>query len=146
VDGILVLDLPPEESAEMTAACKQQGVDQIFLIAPTTPEARIPIITRDASGFVYYVSREGVTGERSDVATDIASRVAAIRSHTSVPIGIGFGISNAAQVREVAQYGDAVIVGSSLVKVIEQHASSPSTLVPELKAKVTAMLSGLDPA
>jgi len=143
VDGILVLDLPPEESAEMTAACKLHGLDQIFLIAPTTPEARIPFITKNASGFVYYVSREGVTGERQDVASDIETRVSLIRKSTSLPIGVGFGISNAEQVRQVAKYGDAVIVGSSIVKIIEQHASDKNELLNSLKTKIDSLLTGL---
>lgn len=143
VDGILVLDLPPEESDEMTTACKAHGIDQIFLIAPTTPESRIPLITRNASGFIYYVSREGVTGERSDVAKDLEARVAAIRKTTDLPIGIGFGISNADQVREVARHGQAVIVGSSIVKIVEQHASDPKTMLTTLEAKVRSLLSGL---
>ena len=143
VDGILVLDLPPEEAAEMNAACGKHGMDQIFLIAPTTPTERIPLITRNASGFIYYVSREGVTGERADVATDIQSRVAAIRATTSLPIGVGFGISTADHVRQVAQHADAVIVGSSIVKIIEQHSSRKTELLSALKEKIQSMLQGL---
>jgi len=144
VDGILVLDLPPEESKEVNTACKRHGVDQIFLIAPTTPEARIPTITKDASGFIYYVSREGVTGERSDVAADIGTRVEAIRKTTSLPIGIGFGISNADQVRQIAKHGDAVIVGSSIVKIIEKHANDTVGMLEALEEKIRSMRKGLE--
>ena len=143
VDGILVLDLPPEESSEVNTACKSEGLDQIFLIAPTTPEKRIPIITENAAGFIYYVSREGVTGERKDVASDIGSRITMIRKYTDLPIGVGFGISSAEHVRQVAQHGDAVIVGSSIVKIIEQHASDPQTMLAALKEKIASMLTGL---
>lgn len=144
VDGILVLDLPPEESKEVNTACKRHGVDQIFLIAPTTPEARIPTITKDASGFIYCVSREGVTGERSDVAADIGTRVEAIRKTTSLPIGIGFGISNADQVRQIAKHGDAVIVGSSIVKIIEKHANDTVGMLQALEEKIRSMRKGLE--
>lgn len=144
VDGILVLDLPPEESKEVNTAGKRHGVDQIFLIAPTTPEARIPTITKDASGFIYYVSREGVTGERSDVAADIGTRVEAIRKTTSLPIGIGFGISNADQVRQIAKHGDAVIVGSSIVKIIEKHANDTVGMLQALEEKIRSMRKGLE--
>ena len=144
VDGILVLDLPPEESNEVNTACKRHGVDQIFLIAPTTPEARIPIITKDASGFIYYVSREGVTGERSDVATDVGSRVQTIRKSTTLPIGIGFGISNADQVRQIAKHGDAVIVGSSIVKIIEKYSENEASMLEALREKIQSMRTGLE--
>ncbi len=145
VDGILVLDLPPEESDEMNGACKKYGVDQIFLIAPTTPDSRIPIITKNASGFIYYVSQEGVTGERKNVASNIESRVTTIRESTTLPIGVGFGISNADHVRQVAQHSDAVIVGSSIVRIIEQNADNKEALLTALSNKIEAMLKGLQP-
>ena len=143
VDGILSLDLPPEEAGSMVEACKQEGVDCIFLIAPTTPEARIPVIVKDASGFIYYVSREGVTGERADVAADIGQRVELIRKYTSLPVGVGFGVSNADHVRQIADHADAVIVGSSIVKIIAENGQSPDKLLPMLEAKIKDLKSGL---
>jgi tryptophan synthase alpha chain len=143
VDGVLVLDLPPEEASEMVSCCKQESMDRIFLVAPTTPEARVPKIVTDASGFLYYVSREGVTGERADVANDLAERVGMIRKHTHLPIGVGFGISNASQVRQVAQHADAVIVGSAIVRMIGELGKSPEQLLPQLREKILELRSGL---
>jgi tryptophan synthase alpha chain len=119
-------------------------MDQIYLIAPTTPEQRVPVIVENASGFLYYVSREGVTGERSDVASDLEERVAMIRRHSSLPIGIGFGISNSSQVREVASHADGVIVGSSIVRLFAEFGTTPDRLMSELRAKITELRTGLD--
>jgi tryptophan synthase alpha chain len=119
VDGLLILDLPPDEAgAEFSFA---GGLKHIRLVAPTTPTGRIASITAKADGFIYYISREGVTGEQAGVAASIPERVAAIRATTSLPVAIGFGVSNPEQAREVAQSGDAVVVGSAIVKRIAQH-------------------------
>ncbi len=120
VDGLLILDLPPDEDALNAELSEQTGLRRIRLIAPTTPPARIAKLTKGASGFVYYVSREGVTGERTDVADSLATRVAEIRATTPLPIAVGFGISTPAQVREVAQSADAIVVGSAIVKRVQQ--------------------------
>ena len=144
VDGILALDLPPEEAGEMLETCKQEGVDCIFLVAPTTPETRIPKIVDAASGFVYYVSREGVTGERADVVSDLGDRVNLIRKYTDLPIGVGFGISNGSHVRQVAAHADAVIVGSSIVRLISENGNQPDKLIPLLQEKIKDLRSGLD--
>jgi tryptophan synthase alpha chain len=118
VDGLLILDLPPEEDAQNSELRETSGLKRIRLIAPTTPPARIAALTKDASGFIYYVSREGVTGERADVADTMAGRVAEIRATTSLPIAVGFGISNPKHVRQVAECADGVVVGSAIVKQI----------------------------
>jgi len=97
VDGLLTLDLPPEEAGEVTAACRTHGLDTVFIVAPTTPEARIPLIAAAATGFIYYVSREGVTGMRDQVAANIPEAIARIRRHTTLPVAVGFGISTQAQ-------------------------------------------------
>ncbi|MEI8342074.1 MAG: tryptophan synthase subunit alpha [Verrucomicrobiota bacterium] len=119
VDGLLILDLPPDETG--TELAFTGNMKCIRLIAPTTPPARIGEITAKADGFIYYVSREGVTGEQTSVAGSIAERVAEIRKTTNLPVAIGFGVSNPEQAREVAQSGDAVVVGSAIVKRIAQH-------------------------
>ncbi len=119
VDGMLTLDLPPEEAAEVLAACAKHDVKTVFIVAPTTPAARLPVIGAAATGFIYYVSREGVTGVRDRVAANIPEAVAAIRQHTALPVVVGFGISNRDQVRQVAQVADGVVVGSALVNVIK---------------------------
>jgi len=121
VDGLLILDLPPEEDLELP----KDGPLHIRLIAPTTPPERIEQICARASGFIYYVSREGVTGVQSKVAASVADQVAQIRKHTKLPIAVGFGISTAEQAREVAQVADAIVVGSAMVRRINDNATMP---------------------
>lgn len=125
VDGLLVLDLPPEESANYESLMAQAGLCPIYLIAPTTPEERIEIIAPRARGFIYYVSREGVTGMQSTICTTIGGMIDRIRKHSNLPIAIGFGVSNAEQARQVASHGDAVVVGSAVVNRIAQHGDAP---------------------
>lgn len=119
VDGILLLDLPPDE--DFGEFDVPSNIHRIRLIAPTTPPERIAQLTQRASGFVYYVSREGVTGEQSTVADTLAEGVAAIRATTDLPIAVGFGISTPEQAAEVAQHADAVVVGSAIVKQIAKY-------------------------
>ncbi|RYD81437.1 MAG: tryptophan synthase subunit alpha [Verrucomicrobiaceae bacterium] len=125
VDGLLILDLPPDEDVRNAELSQTTGLKRIRLIAPTTPESRIADLTREASGFIYYVSREGVTGERTDVAASLGERVEAIRSTTDLPIAVGFGIATPEQVREVAATADAVVVGSAIVKRIGEWGNQP---------------------
>jgi tryptophan synthase alpha chain len=125
VDGLLILDLPPHEDAQNAELSQSTGLKRIRLIAPTTPPARIEQLTREASGFIYYVSREGVTGEQASVAASLGEGVAAIRATTPLPIAVGFGISTPDHVREVARHADAVVVGSAIVKRIADHGKSP---------------------
>lgn len=138
VDGLLVLDLPPEESENYEALMKKHGLCHIYLVAPTTPEDRMELIVKRGSGFIYYISREGVTGMQAKVASNLAAQVAKIRSHTDLPIAIGFGISNPDQAKTVAQEGDACVVGSAIVNQIAEHGKSP-----ELVAKVGAFVKSL---
>lgn len=125
VDGLLVLDLPPEESENYEALMKQAGLCNIYLIAPTTPEDRMELIAKRAAGFIYYVSREGVTGMQQKISDTIASMTAKIRAHTNLPIAIGFGVSTPEQAKTVAGYGEAVVVGSAIVNQIAEHGKSP---------------------
>jgi tryptophan synthase alpha chain len=138
VDGLLVLDLPPEESDNYEALMKKSGLCHIYLVAPTTPEERMEFIVKRGSGFIYYISREGVTGMQSQVASNLASQVAKIRAHTDLPIAVGFGVSNPEQAKLVAQNADAVVVGSAVVNQIAEHGKSP-----ELVAKVSAFVKSL---
>jgi tryptophan synthase alpha chain len=138
VDGLLVLDLPPEESDNYEALMRQAGLCHIYLIAPTTPEDRIELIVKRGSGFIYYVSREGVTGMQAQVATNLASQVAKIRAHTDLPVAVGFGVSNPKQAKLVASSSDAVIVGSAVVNQIAEHGKSA-----ELVAKVSQFVKSL---
>jgi tryptophan synthase alpha chain len=116
VDGLLILDLPPEEDQPSA------GPFHIRLIAPTTPSERIHEICAGAAGFIYYVSREGVTGAQSGVASSLGERVREIRQHTKLPIAVGFGVSTAEQAREVAKVADGVVVGSAIVQKISEKA------------------------
>jgi len=138
VDGLLVLDLPPEESSNYEAMMAAAGLAPIYLIAPTTPESRIALIAPRARGFIYYVSREGVTGMQSKVSTTIAEMTGRIRAHSALPIAVGFGISNAEQAREVATHAEAIVVGSAIVNRIAEHGKSPD-LVPRVAAFVAEL-------
>ena len=121
VDGLLVLDLPPEESANYEELMAAAGLRAIYLVAPTTPDERIEFIVKRGSGFIYYISREGVTGMQEKVADNIASMTGKIRAHTNLPIAVGFGISNPEQARHIAANSDAVVVGSAIVNQIAKH-------------------------
>lgn len=130
-DGLLLLDLPPQEASQNSELADSKGLQTIRLIAPTTPPERLREITDAAEGFIYYVSREGVTGEQSSLSVDIAERVAAIRALTKVPVAVGFGISNPDQAATVAALADGVVVGSAIVRKIGEIGD-----VPELADKV----------
>lgn len=140
VDGLLTLDLPPEESAEHLAACEKHGLQTIYIVAPTTPDERLAMICEATTGFVYYVSREGVTGEQSSMSEGIAARVEAIKEHTDLPVVVGFGISTAEHVRTVAQAADGVVVGSAIVNCIASNADDPSAIIDALKAKMASLI------
>lgn len=142
VDGLLVLDLPPEESENYEQLMAQAGLCNIYLIAPTTPEDRMALIARRARGFIYYVSREGVTGMQQQVSDTIAAMTARIRAHTDLPIAVGFGISNPEQARTVAQSAEAVVVGSAIVNQIARLGASPE-LVPTVSSFVKALADGV---
>jgi tryptophan synthase alpha chain len=129
VDGLLILDLPPEESENYEALMDQAGLCNIYLVAPTTPDQRIELIARRARGFLYYISREGVTGMQAKVANTIAEMTAKIRAHTHLPIAVGFGISTPEQAKLVAQNAEAVVVGSAIVNQIAGLGKSPDLVV-----------------
>jgi tryptophan synthase alpha chain len=121
VDGVLILDLPPEEIEANRELADKHRMKSIRLIAPTTPPARMERIAKSADGFIYYVSREGVTGEQTQLSDSIASQVGEIKKHTELPVAVGFGISTPEQAAEVARSADAVVVGSAIVRRIAEH-------------------------
>lgn len=125
VDAILVTDLIPEEADDWTRLLEQHGLDPIFLVAPTTSDERLSRIARQANGFVYVVSRTGVTGTRNDMTRDAEILVQRVRSATDLPVAVGFGISTTQQVREVWRFADAAVVGSAIVSQIEKLTGSP---------------------
>jgi tryptophan synthase alpha chain len=142
VDGLLVLDLPPEESDNYETLMRKAGLCHIYLVAPTTPEDRMELIVKRGAGFIYYVSREGVTGMQSQVASNLAEQIAKIRAHTKLPIAVGFGISNPEQAKLVAREADGAVVGSAVVNQIAQPGKS-SELVAKVSAFVKTLADGV---
>lgn len=140
VDGLLVLDCPPEEATDLMAASRKHDLANIFIIAPTTPPERIALIAQHASGFIYYVSREGVTGERSELAQNLTTAVQTIKRHTQLPVCVGFGVSTAAHVQAISKIADGVVVGSALVNVIASNQNRKSEIPAAVGAKVRELL------
>jgi tryptophan synthase alpha chain len=140
VDGILTLDLPPEEAGEHLEACARHDLKTVFIVAPTTPDSRLELICKATTGFVYYVSREGVTGEQISMSEGIAAQVAQIKQHTDLPVVVGFGISNADHVHTVAQAADGVVVGSAIVNCIASNLNESKAIVEALRAKMGELL------
>jgi tryptophan synthase alpha chain len=119
IDGVIVVDYPPEECAEFSARAKEQGIDPIFLLAPTSTDKRIQDVARIGSGYLYYVSLRGVTGASHIDLSAIGARIAKIRRSTKLPIGVGLGIRDAESARKVAECADAVVIGSRIIQEIE---------------------------
>lgn len=142
IDGLLTLDLPPEEGQNFIQICKKYELDNIFIIAPTTPDSRVEMICKHASGFIYYVSREGVTGERSSLASSIGERVKLIKQYATVPVVVGFGISSAEHVNAVSQIADGVVVGSALVNCIANNKNEKDQITA-IRNKVQSLTAGL---
>ncbi|QEY26464.1 tryptophan synthase subunit alpha [Neisseria zalophi] len=140
VDGVLTVDSPVETISPLYDSLKANGLDCIFLIAPTTDEERMAAIGKLASGFVYYVSLKGVTGSASLNTDEVAAKLAVLRRHIQVPIGVGFGISDADSARKIAAVADAVIIGSRIVKEIESHSGSEAEAVGALVATLKAAI------
>lgn len=127
VDGVLCVDLPPEEAFEYKQQLDSKGIATVFLLAPTSPPDRIELIARHSTGFVYYVSRTGVTGERAALEKTVRGMVKQIKQHTDVPVAVGFGISKPEHAAEVAGYADGVVVGSAIVRLIGELGDRPET-------------------
>ena len=136
IDGVLVTDLTPEESGEFEAELRAHDLDMIFLIAPTSTDERLKLVAEHASGFIYAVSRAGVTGARETVSAEAEELVNRMRKFSSLPIAVGFGISNAVQVADVSRYADAVVVGSAIVAEMERGAGEP-----DLVGRIDSFLS-----
>jgi tryptophan synthase alpha chain len=144
VDGALVVDVPPEEGADLVAALRTQGLDLVYLIAPTSTEDRIAAIGEVASGFVYYVSVKGVTGAGNLDVAEVARRLAPIRERISLPLGVGFGIKDPETAAAVAQAADAVIVGSAIVGRMETLAATPQAIPDVIAAFVGTLRTAID--
>jgi len=142
VDGVLVVDYPPEEAEEFAAALKAEALDPIFLLAPTSTEQRMKDVGRIASGYVYYVSLKGVTGAGHLDTDAVAAVLPRIRRHVTIPLGVGFGIRDAATAKAVARSADAVVIGSALVQLMQGH--KRDTLAPAAAAFIAEIRAALD--
>ncbi len=137
VDGVITVDYPPEECEGFVTILREREIDPVFLLAPTTETKRVELIVNQASGFVYYVSLKGVTGAANLDVKEVASRVAEIREKTDLPIGVGFGIRDAATAKAMAEVADGVVVGSRIVKAIET--SDEATLLTNIAALMVTL-------
>jgi len=144
VDGVLIVDLAVEESGGYLPALKAAGLDCIFLLAPTSPDARIKAIAEAGSGYLYYVSLKGVTGAASMDMASVTAKLAAIRKRTALPLAVGFGIRDAATAKAVGAIADGVIVGSALVAEVERLQETPEALPAVLEGKLRELRIALD--
>ncbi|MBM3525684.1 MAG: tryptophan synthase subunit alpha [Alphaproteobacteria bacterium] len=143
VDGLIIVDLPPEESLEATPQAKANGLDLIRLATPTSDDRRLPKVLEGASGFLYYVSILGVTGTRSIDDRAVADAVARLRRHTSLPIAVGFGIKNAASAAAIARVADAAVVGTALVQAIAGSLGSDGKATPDTATRALDLVREL---
>jgi tryptophan synthase alpha chain len=144
VDGVLTVDMPPEEADGLTAAFRENDIDTIFLLAPTSDSGRMRKVGEMASGFLYYVSFKGVTGaNRLDVQA-VAAKLDEIRKHTQLPVGVGFGIRDGKSAAQVAQIADAVVVGSVLVSKVAEFANRPDAIPAQVAAIVSELRAAMD--
>lgn len=141
IDGFLCVDLPPEESGDLAAALERNGLDLIRLLAPTTPLPRVKTIARSASGFLYFVSVLGVTGGRTELPAELPDLVGRVRRATTLPLGVGFGVQTPEQARWIAGFADAVIVGSAIQRLVEEHGAAEAPA--RLEAFVRSLKSGM---
>lgn len=146
VDGVLTVDLPPEEAEPWCEIAARHGIDPVFLLAPTSDGARIDRIVKAARGFVYYVALRGVTGAKNLDLTEVEKRIKDIRRHTALPVGVGFGISGPDAAARVAGFADAIIVGSAVVRRVAEYGSEPERLHEELKRFVGGLRAAIDAA
>ncbi len=144
VDGVILVDLPPEEGEELVALLREQSIDQIFLLSPTSTDERIEKICQLASGFVYYVSLKGVTGSANLDVASVNEKVTQIRGHTQIPVGVGFGIHDANTAAQVAAIADAVVVGSALVRRVAENADDPVKISKQVCGLVSSMREAMD--
>lgn len=144
IDGILTVDIPPEEADEYVAAMNQQGLDCIFLVSPTTSEQRIKTVCEVSGGFVYYVSLKGVTGAGHLDINEVTDRVLTIRRLTDLPVGVGFGIKDAESATRIAATSDAVVVGSAIVRKVEENADSADKINQAVSGLLAEIRSALD--
>ena len=146
VDGVILVDLPPEEGEDLVAALKAREIDPIFLLAPTSTNERMASICAMASGFVYYVSLKGVTGAANLDVQSVIEKVNQIRGHTDLPVGVGFGIRDAESAAQVAAVADAVVVGSAVVKHVAENQNDPLKISQGICGLLSSMRTAMDKA
>jgi len=144
VDGVLTVDLPPEEAEELVGELEANKLDSIFLLSPTTPDSRVKRVCEVASGYIYYVSLKGVTGAANLDTNEVAKKVAHIKSFASIPVAVGFGIRDAESAAAISVTADAVVVGTVLVSLVAEHAKDPETLHKNMFDTVHAMRLAMD--
>jgi tryptophan synthase alpha chain len=143
VDGVLIVDYPPEESADWLAALESSGIDPIFLLSPTSSDARIELVSRVARGYIYYVSLKGVTGAANIDTRDVETMIGRIRARTKVPVGVGFGIRDGATARRVARIADAVVIGS---RIVQEMSDAPDNAPARAEAVTREFRMAMDSA
>lgn len=146
VDGVLVVDMPPEEASDLVTALRKHDLDMIFLVAPTTEQKRIEAITSAGSGFIYYVSLKGVTGAGHLDINEVKDRVSGIHQLTELPVGVGFGIKDAASAAQIASAADAIVVGSALVRKVEENTTSTEQINQAVAGLLSEMRQAMDAA
>lgn len=144
IDGVLTVDLPPEEAEEMVVMLKARGIDPIFLLAPNSTDERIAKMAACGSGYLYYVSLKGVTGAGHLDSADVERKMAQIRALTALPVGVGFGVKDAETARIIAQIGDAVVVGSALISKIEAKLDDPAAAKQDIIELLRSMRAAMD--
>ena len=144
VDGVLTVDMPPEEAGALTGAYRDHGIDAIFLLSPTSSGERMEIISQSASGFIYYVSFKGVTGANRLDVNAVADKLVEVRKHTDLPVGVGFGIRDPESAASIANVADAVVVGSVLVSKIAELVNEPDAIPAALAETLSGMRSAMD--
>lgn len=144
IDGVLTVDLPPEEGEQCAALLKERGIDTIFLLAPNSSDERIKKMSAIGSGYLYYVSLKGVTGAGHLNATDVENKLRQIKSITNLPVGIGFGVKDAETAKTISGLGDGVVVGSALISKIEANLDSPEHAKAEIIDLLSAMRQAMD--
>ena len=144
VDGVLTVDLPLEEARELTPDLVDAGIDPIFLLAPTSTAERMARTAQLGRGYVYYVSLKGITGSAALNVDEVAAKMAAIKQHITIPVGVGFGIKDAASAAAIAKTADAVVVGSAIVALMAEHKDAESRMFDEVSALVSAMRAAMD--
>lgn len=146
VDGVLTVDIPPEEAGDFVSVLRAKGLDTIFLLAPTSGRERIKMITSIAAGFVYYVSLKGVTGAASLDLDTVRDKIAEIRQATDLPVGVGFGIKDKEMAASMAAIADAIVVGSALVSKIEENRNDQGRILDQIRELIAGMRQAIDAA